>query len=316
MSRFFEAQLLWGEVLLEHLRCKLDQVLSGPGLCASSEAPFEGPCGSLREALRALDQISLFLQQDCSAASVCAVSGGSLYLANHILQGTLGGALAQWQKGQLVEPAPSLPWHVPEEKPTRSQRRPRARSAYLTGPRWFPPQFEDSTPELPSLQQVHEDGKTQGVYSPRKQQRKPWEGLAGILEKAPVLDMMAKQPELLDWLEKHQDSYKEDTLEYWTMDRLANLLASEQNDTLGLMAAIDDILHSLKRRKAPDQGLLQIGFANITSYRPEVKTWVVQRPEPVWCLQETHLAGAEHERKVHELRRLKKGCPQPTGLPY
>ena len=109
MSRFFEAQLLWGEVLLEHLRCKLDQVLSGPGLCASSEAPFEGLCGSLREALRALDQISLFLQQDCSAASVCAVSGGSLYLANHILQGTLGGALAQWQEGKLVEPAPSLP---------------------------------------------------------------------------------------------------------------------------------------------------------------------------------------------------------------
>ena len=74
----------------------------------------------------------------------------------------------------------------------RSQRRPRARSAYLTGPRWFPPQFEDSTPELPSLQQVHEGEKTQGVYSPRKKQRKPWEDLAGILEKAPVLEMMAK----------------------------------------------------------------------------------------------------------------------------
>ena len=91
-----------------------------------------------------------------------------------------------WQK------IPFFFWHVPEEKPMRSQRRPRARSAYLTGPRWFPPQFEDSTPELPSLQQVHEGEKTQGVYSPRKKQRKPWEDLAGILEKAPVLEMMAK----------------------------------------------------------------------------------------------------------------------------
>ena len=176
LSRFFEAQLLWGEVLLEHLRCKLDQVLSGPGLCASREAPFEGLCGSLRGALRALDQISLFLQQDCNAASVCAVSGGPLYLANHILQGTLGGALAQWQDGKLVEPAPSLPWHVPEDKPMGPQRRPKARPAYLTGPRWFPPQFEDSTPELPPpLQQVRGGGgENQGAYSSRKKLRKPW----------------------------------------------------------------------------------------------------------------------------------------------
>ena len=59
----------------------------------------------------------VFLQQDCSAASVCAISGGPLYLANHILQGTLGGALAHWQAGELVEPDPGLPWNVPEEKP-------------------------------------------------------------------------------------------------------------------------------------------------------------------------------------------------------
>ena len=81
------------------------------------------------------------------------------------------------------------------------------------------------------------------------------------------------------------------------------------------MAAIEDILQALKRRKAPDQGLLQIGFANVTSYRPEVKTWVMQRPEPVWCLQETHLAGAEHERKVHELRRSKKVVHSQQAYP-
>ena len=128
LSRFFEAQLLWGEVLLEHLRRKLEQVWSGPDLCASREAPFEGLCGS-QGALQALDQISLFLQQDCSAASVCAISGGPLYLANHILQGTLGGALAQWQAGELVEPAPGLPWKLPEEKLAPGpQRRPSAPS--------------------------------------------------------------------------------------------------------------------------------------------------------------------------------------------
>ena len=153
------------------------------------------------------------------------------------------------------------------------------------------------------------------MKNPRRKLRKPWEDLAVILEKAPVLDMLAKQAELLEWLEQHQDSYKEDTLEYWTMDRLANLLASEQDDTLGLLAAIEDILQALKRRKAPGQGLLQIGFANVTSYRPEVKTWVMERPEPVWCLQETHLAGAEHEQKVHELRRSKKVVHSQKAYP-
>ena len=66
LSRFFEAQLLWGEVLLEHLRRKLDQVWSGPDLCASREAPFDGLCGSLQGALQALDQISLLRRADSS----------------------------------------------------------------------------------------------------------------------------------------------------------------------------------------------------------------------------------------------------------
>ena len=103
----------------------------------------------------------------------------------------------------------------------------------LTGPRWFPPQFEECTQDMPEvvLPPSASVGREAGL-SLRKRLRQPWETLAAILEKMPAMNLMAQQAELLDWLEQHQDSHEEGTLEYWIMDRLANLLADGEDDTL------------------------------------------------------------------------------------
>ncbi|CAE7233951.1 unnamed protein product [Symbiodinium natans] len=117
-----------------------------------------------------------------------------------------------------------------------------------------------------------------------KKQVQEWKALLHILEAAPVMDMPAKEADLLQWIEDLEQS---------------------KDDTLGVIDAVDAVLAGFCK-KGSDSKVLLIGQANITTYRSEIRTWLVDRDESFWLLQETHVTESDTRALVNKFQSVGK----------
>ena len=105
--------------------------------------------------------------------------------------------------------------------------------------------------------------------------------------------MIAQEPQLVAWAEKHESAIPEGTLGRWTIEHMLTLLARGEDDTPAVKAAIEQILASPKEPAGMVE--LKVLQANITSYRAEVRRWVTDQTAQVACLQETHIIPAKDQ---------------------
>ena len=83
-----------------------------------------------------------------------------------------------------------------------------------------------------------------------------------------------------------------------------------KEDSIGILAAIEDLKMQHKTHcKEAECHILQ---ANITSYRSEIRQWLVSNQWQLACLQETHQAEASVDSMTASLislaRTLGLGC--------
>ena len=121
----------------------------------------------------------------------------------------------------------------------------------------------------------------------RSPTRKDWCRLSDILAQAPEHCMQAKSAKLLDWIEEFEQGLEPDTLGYWLANRIAECLESDEEDTIGILACIEDL--KVQAGRAPNRGVCTILQANVTQYRSEIKQWLVTNQCQIACLQETHV---------------------------
>ena len=147
-------------------------------------------------------------------------------------------------------------------------------------------------------------GDQEGKTSEEVQQ---WETLLGVLQAEPFHDMVAKQAELLEIMERLEEYSPEGTLQYWLLEHMYETLAQGEEDTVGVCSACLDVVANLKALK---KGIkeVQCMHANITSFRTEVKTWLANQSVHIACLQETHLP----EEKLQEVANSLAGMGYQT----
>ena len=111
-------------------------------------------------------------------------------------------------------------------------------------------------------------GDQEGKTSEEVQQ---WETLLGVLQAEPFRNMVAKQAELLEIMERLEGYSPEGTLQYWLLEHMYETLAQGEEDTVGVCSACLDVVANLKALK---KGIkeVQCMHANITNFRTEVKT--------------------------------------------
>ncbi|CAE7038352.1 unnamed protein product [Symbiodinium natans] len=117
------------------------------------------------------------------------------------------------------------------------------------------------------------------------------------------MDMPAKEAELLQWIEDFGEQYEQGSLECWTLNRICQLLERSKDDTLGVIEAIEAVLAGFRKQNPGPKSLL-IGQANITSYRSEVRTWLLDRDESIWLLQETHVPESGTKALVNKFQSV------------
>ena len=99
--------------------------------------------------------------------------------------------------------------------------------------------------------------------------------------------MQAKSAKLLDWIEEFEQGLEPDSLGYWLANRIAECLESDEEDTIGILACVEDL--KVQAGRAPNRGVCTILQANVTQYRSEIKQWLVTNQYQIACLQETHV---------------------------
>ena len=131
--------------------------------------------------------------------------------------------------------------------------------------------------------------------------------LLEVLQAAPIHNMVAKQAELLEIMEKLEGYCPEGTLQYWLLEHMYETLAQGEEDTVGVCSACLDVIANLKALK---KGIkeVQCMHANITTFRTEVKTWLANQKVHIACLQETHLP----EEKLQEVATSLAGMGYQT----
>ena len=148
---------------------------------------------------------------------------------------------------------------------------------------------------------------TGGQEGKTSQEVQQWENLLEVLQAAPIHNMVAKQAELLEIMEKLEGYCPEGTLQYWLLEHMHETLAQGEEDTVGVCSACLDVIANLKALK---KGIkeVQCMHANITTFRTEVKTWLANQKVHIACLQETHLP----EEKLQEVATSLAGMGYQT----
>ncbi|CAE7252475.1 unnamed protein product [Symbiodinium natans] len=90
----------------------------------------------------------------------------------------------------------------------------------------------------------------------RQKKIKEWIGLLDILEAQPVMDMPAKEAQLLQWIEDFGEQYDQGSLECWTLNRICQLLERSKDDTLGVIEAIEAVLAGFRKQNTGPKSLL------------------------------------------------------------
>ena len=105
--------------------------------------------------------------------------------------------------------------------------------------------------------------------------------------------MIAQEEALVAWAEKHESAIPANTLGRWTIEHMLTLLARGEDDTPASKVAVEQTLASPEDTKGMVE--LRILQANITSYRTEIRKWVVEQNAQVVCTQETHIVPAKDQ---------------------
>ena len=117
--------------------------------------------------------------------------------------------------------------------------------------------------------------------------RRDWCRLSDIIVQEPKDCMQAKSAQLLEWIEEFEEHLEPDTLGYWVANRIPECLETEEEDSIGLLACIEDL--KMQVRQQSNGGVCTLVQANVTNYRAEVKQWLVTNQCQVTCVQETHV---------------------------
>ena len=150
------------------------------------------------------------------------------------------------------------------------------------------------------------DTLTQGdsqEYDKSSSEVDQWQKMIETLQAPPTNAMPSKQNELLELMEKMEGHSGEGTLQAWLLEYMYQLLTEEEDDTVGCVAACEDILASLR---TPKSGVKEVKcvHANVTSYREDVKTWLSNQDVHFACLQETHLTPTKMQEAMVSLSTL------------
>ena len=119
---------------------------------------------------------------------------------------------------------------------------------------------------------------------PKAPTRKDWCQLSDILVQQPQYCMKAKEAALLAWIERFESFLVPGSLGFWVANRIPECLAVNEEDTIGILAGIEDIKMQGDTKLKDD--VCHILQANITSYRSEIRQWLVSNQWHFACLQE------------------------------
>ena len=137
---------------------------------------------------------------------------------------------------------------------------------------------------------------------PRAPTRQDWCQLSDILVQQPQFCLKAKEAALLSWIERFESLLVPGSLGYWVANRIPECLAGDEEDTIGILAGIEDI--KMQGDVKPREECCHILQANITSYRSEIRQWLVTSQWHVACLQETHQVESATDAMTSSLRTV------------
>ena len=90
-----------------------------------------------------------------------------------------------------------------------------------------------------------------------------------IIVQEPKECLQAKSAQLLEWIEEFETQLEPDTLGYWVANRIPECLETEEEDSIGLLACIEDL--KMQVRQQSNNGVCTLVQANVTNYRADVK---------------------------------------------
>ena len=140
--------------------------------------------------------------------------------------------------------------------------------------------------------------------------RQDWCQLSDILVQQPQFCMKVKEAALLSWIERFESFLVPGSLGYWVANRIPECLAGDDEDTIGILAGIEDV--KMQGAARPKEDCCRILQANITSYRSEIRQWLVSNQWHVACLQETHQVESATEAMTSSLKAV---ALEPWALP-
>ncbi|CAE7377973.1 unnamed protein product [Symbiodinium natans] len=107
--------------------------------------------------------------------------------------------------------------------------------------------------------------------------------------------LAACEEELVELVDKMP--IRQGSLEEWAANHALHQLATHRNEPSVCLEAIADA----KRQPKDEPAKFEITVANVTKWRAEIKTWLLDRRPQGACLQETHLTAKEQHLAIHQL---------------
>ena len=92
----------------------------------------------------------------------------------------------------------------------------------------------------------------------------PWVALRSLLQTPPASDLQSKEAQLLQWVESQEDALVEGTLGHWVAYRIMTCLESREEDTIGILAAVEEVV--LQQRRPTGAHEFVLLQANVTTY--------------------------------------------------
>ena len=176
----------------------------------------------------------------------------------------------------------------------------------LSGPKFFPSSFDDSSPHKRSKRVRSKHFKS--LPRPEQLLRRQVKKRLGLWKKTlEVLRCHKHVPEaeealLLDIADQEGVKDNEEGLEGWTPDQL--LHKASKGATTGfeiLTQAVEDIVSALSSR---GHHKFRIRCSNITQWRTETQRWLQAQDEDVILLQETHLRRGALQDAVAAMHKV------------
>ena len=174
-------------------------------------------------------------------------------------------------------------WGRSPRPPSKSQ---------LTGPKFFHPSVLDPPADcksgrvcrepVASFLEQHGSSYLQGTPS--------WSGMLNLSAYKALHPTWNQEPDLLRLAEGLEEHCPEGTLEYWTLHKSveATEIQDHSSETWARIArASEDLVHSVSKGTSR---VFKFVSANVTSWRPEVRQWMVSQQFDVALIQEHHLS--------------------------